>query len=104
MYVLDAMTFYEEYTFFRGEESPDKPRSRPKHYKKEAEGSDSDSDHRSHSKTKKEKIRSIVSKKKAAQESDSDTSDSWEQERPQSVRTGKLLSPQTAGNRRDQIC
>eukprot|EP00105_Crassostrea_gigas_P014310 XP_011430922.1 PREDICTED: zinc finger CCCH domain-containing protein 13-like [Crassostrea gigas] len=71
----------------RGEDSPDKSRARPKHFKKEIEASDSDSDQRSRSKVKKEKIRSIVSKKAAVPDSDSDSSgDSWEQERPPSDR------------------
>lgn len=64
---------------------------RPKHFKKEIEASDSDSDQRSRSKVKKEKIRSIVSKKAAAPDSDSDSSgDSWEQERPPSDRPGTV--------------
>lgn len=74
---------------FRGEDSPDKSRARSKHFKKEIEASDSDSDQRSRSKVRKEKIRSIVSKKAAAPDSDSDSSgDSWEQERPPSDRPG----------------
>lgn len=74
---------------FRGEDSPDKSRARSKHFKKEIETSDSDSDQRSRSKVRKEKIRSIVSKKAAAPDSDSDSSgDSWEQERPPSDRPG----------------
>ena len=80
---------------FSREESPDKARARQKHYKRELEGSDSDSDPRSHSKAKKEKIRSIVSKKKTPHpESGSDSSDSWEQERPQSDRPGTVSSCQ----------
>lgn len=85
---------------FRGEDSPDKSRVRPKHFKKEIEASDSDSDHRSRSKVKKEKIRSIVSKKAAAPDSDSDSSgDSWEQKRPSSDRPGTVYLQKKEGRR-----
>lgn len=83
---------------FRGEDSPDKSRARSKHFKKEIETSDSDSDQRSRSKVRKEKIRSIVSKKAAAPDSDSDSSaDSWEQERPPSDRPGTVCLKKRKG-------
>ena len=85
---------------FSREESPDKARARQKHYKRELEGSDSDSDPRSHSKAKKEKIRSIVSKKKTPHpESGSDSSDSWEQEHPQSERPGTVSAGKGWGHK-----
>ena len=80
---------------FQPKGKPWQSKSQAKALQEELEGSDSDSDPRSHSKAKKEKIRSIVSKKKTPHpESGSDSSDSWEQERPQSDRPGTMSSCQ----------